>query len=84
MHKVIPRMETFLVYEAQARAAGRRPSYCLNAIVSKQLPEDTTYVEEASSPQWHRDMRERVPGSVAYALYNLAVIELEERIACLK
>lgn len=59
-------------------------SYSLDQITRKQLPESELYVEDNIGTAWHRHVELNGPGPEAYAAYNIAAIELEERMACLK
>lgn len=56
----------------------------LEHIANKKLPEGKLYVEDNLSTVWHRHVEQHGPKPEAYAAYNIAVIESEERIACLK
>lgn len=58
--------------------------YSLSSILSKKLPEGKLLCkEDGGTVDWHRFMVAHDPGSEAYAVYNLAMCDFEER-TCLK
>lgn len=56
----------------------------IESIVRKELPEGKLYVEDNLSTVWHRHVEQHGPKPEAYAAYTIALMDLEERIACLK
>lgn len=80
MQIVVPCINTWLVYEAHAKAEGRREPYSLDSILSKQILDGKLYVEERPSVNWHRYVQENGPKSEAYVGYTLALIDLEETL----
>lgn len=80
MNTVIPDMATWLAYEANAKAAGRREPYSLDGILREEVLESKLYVEDSISTVWHRHVHENGPKPEAYAAYNLVLIDLEETL----
>lgn len=75
MQVVVPNMVDWLkVYRDQPKT-----EYRLDAILRKDLLEGKLYVEESIGINWHRHVEQHGPGPEAYALYNLAMCEFEER-----
>jgi hypothetical protein len=58
--------------------------YSLSSILSEELPAGKLLCNEVGSTvDWHRFVLAHDPGSEAYAVYNLAMCEFEER-KCLR
>lgn len=79
----VSHVDALQLHVAQTKGIGRRETYSLNQLHSEQIPEGSNICNKDST-DWHRHVELNGPGPEAYARYNLAVIELEERIACLK
>lgn len=83
MQKIVPRVDTWLVYEQAAKAEGRREPYSLDSLLREELPEGKTICNKEDVKHWHQFMLAHDPGSEAYAVYNLTMCEFEE-IKCLR
>lgn len=53
--------------------------YTLDKILREEIPEGKTICNKEET-NWHRHVELNGPGPEAYAAYNIAAIELEERI----